>query len=123
MAPIKMTRPFSKCGRRKSCFGLSKRWISSSKRMTVPLILASSMTICNSFFVSVAAFNVRKAYFVVPAMALAILVFPIPGGPYKIIEESCLAAIIRAIIFPGATKCCCPTTSSKQVGLIRNANG
>ena len=25
VAPIKMTRPFSKCGRRKSCFGLSNR--------------------------------------------------------------------------------------------------
>ena len=34
-----------------------------------------------SFLLSTVALKVRKAYLVVPAMAEAILVLPIPGGP------------------------------------------
>ena len=34
--------------------------------------------------VHVAAFSMRNAYLVEPAIALAILVLPVPGGPYKI---------------------------------------
>ena len=106
VAPIRIIRPFSRCGRRKSCFTLSNRWISSSSKITVPLILASSATICKSFFVSVAAFSFRKAYLVEPAIALAMLVLPVPGGPYRIIEESIFALTMREMILPGPTRCC-----------------
>ena len=49
--------------------------------MTVPLIFASNATCSSSFLESVAAFKMRKAYFVEPAIALAMLVLPVPGGP------------------------------------------
>ena len=87
--------------------------------MTVPLILASSATTCKSFLESVAALSMRKANLVEPAIALAILVLPVPGGPYKIMEDSILASTIRRIIFPSPTKCSCPTTSSIVRGRIR----
>ena len=73
--------------------------------MTLPDIFASSATICKSFFVSVAAFSCLKATFVLPLIALAILVFPVPGGPYKIMDDNCLATTMRLMIFPGETRC------------------
>ena len=91
--------------------------------MTVPLILASATTCSRAFLESVAAFNFRKAYLVEPAIALAILVFPVPGGPYKIIDDNNLALTIRRMIFPGPTSSCCPTTSSRLRGRIRYAKG
>ena len=81
VAPIMMTRPLSSKGRRKSCLVLSRRWISSKSRTKPPENLASSAISWRRFLLSTVALKVRKAYLVVPAIAEAILVFPIPGGP------------------------------------------
>ncbi len=45
-----------------------------------------------SFLLSTVALKVRKAYLVVPAMAEAILVLPIPGGQVlkKVVWVSCV---------------------------------
>ena len=81
VAPIMMTRPLSSNGKRKSCLVLSRRWISSKSRTRPPENLASSAISWRRFLLSTVALKVRKAYLVVPAIAEAILVFPIPGGP------------------------------------------
>ena len=123
VAPIKVIKPDSKWGSRKSCFVLSNRWISSSNKTIPPENLASSTTACKSFLLSVAAFNFLKAYLVDPAMAEAIDVFPIPGGPYKIMDDNCMAFTIREMILPSPTRCCWPTTSSIDRGRMRKAKG
>ena len=110
VAPIMMTRPLSSKGRRKSCLVLSKRWISSKSRTRPPENLASSAISCRRFLLSIVALKVRKAYLVVPAMAEAILVLPIPGGPKRIMDERRLASTMRRMIFPGPTRCSCPMT-------------
>ena len=81
VAPIMMTSPLSKRGKRKSCLVLSRRWISSNSSTRPPENLASSAISWRRFLLSTVALKVRKAYLVVPAMAEAILVLPIPGGP------------------------------------------
>ena len=81
VAPIMIILPFSNNGNKKSCLALSKRWISSRSRTKPPENLASSAISCSRFLLSTVALKVLKANFVVPAMALAIEVFPIPGGP------------------------------------------
>ena len=57
------------------------------------------------------AFSFRKAILVEPAIAVAIDVFPIPGGPYKIMDDKCFAWTILPIILSSATRCCWPASS------------
>ena len=57
------------------------------------------------------------------ANSRARVVFPVPGGPQKIIECGipCLSACHKG--FPGANKCVWPTKASKVVGRRRAAKG
>jgi hypothetical protein len=61
--------------------------------------------------------------FVAPAMTWAKVVFPVPGGPKRISEDTRSASIARRRSFPFPRMCCWPTYSSSVVGRIRVANG
>ena len=65
----------------------------------------------------------RKAYLEEPAIAEAMDVLPMPGGPYKIMELRRFAATMRQMILPSPTRCCWPTISSIFVGRMRYASG
>ena len=51
------------------------------------------------------------------------VVFPVPGGPYKIMDGILpySIAIRRILLLP--VKCICPTNSSRDEGRIRSASG
>lgn len=95
VAPIMIIMPFSKYGRRKSCLPLSSRCTSSRIKITCPDIFASAAMASISFLLLMTAFSFRKAMLVLPAIAVAIDVLPMPGAPYRIIDERCLACTIR----------------------------
>ncbi len=57
------------------------------------------------------------------AMIFASVVFPVPGGPQKIIEVGSSLSIATRSGFPGANKCSCPTNSSNVRGRILSASG
>ena len=53
------------------------------------------------------------------AMISASVVFPVPGGPKRMIEEMRSASIARRSNFPGPRMCCWPAYSSSVRGRIR----
>ena len=63
------------------------------------------------------------AIVVVLIIALAIEVFPIPGLPYKIIENNFLFLTRLYNILSSPTKCFCPITSFNELGASFNARG
>ena len=117
-----MMRPFSKRGRRRSCLSLFSLWISSIIR-TIPLYsLASSTTISKSFLLFITAFRHRYLQPSSFTKQRAMVVFPIPGLPYKIIENSLLFLTRLFSIFPSPTRCFWPTTSFNFWGFIANGS-
>src|SRR5687768_17235865 len=56
-------------------------------------------------------------------MRRPIVVFPEPGGPQNTIELMAPFSIESLSGFPGAMRCCCPTTSSRSLGRMRAASG
>ena len=98
VAPISMTVPSSTYGKSASCCALLKRCISSiNKIVRFPLMAMVSFAFSTmsviSFLPAVVAFICRNSPAVVFAITWASVVFPVPGGPYKIMEES-LSAVI-----------------------------
>ena len=51
------------------------------------------------------------------------MVFPLPGGPQKIIEPGTPRSIASRSGLPGASRCSCPTNSSSVRGRMRAASG
>ena len=86
-------------------------------------ILASSTTTSKSFLVFIVAFKKRYLTPKSFTIAFAIEVLPIPGGPYKIIENIFLFSIKFLNTLPLPNKCFCPITSSIELGASFNANG
>ena len=76
---------------RRPCWALLNLWISSTKsRVLLPalrLISAASITERISLIPLVTALKLINSALVRPAMILARVVFPTPGGPQKIMEE------------------------------------
>ena len=58
-----------------------------------------------------------------PATIRAIVVFPTPGGPWRISEGVRPSSIARRNADPGPSTCCCPTSSSSVVGRTRCGRG
>ena len=84
---------------------------------------AASMVARTSFTPAVTADMDAKCRSVWEAMTLASVVFPVPGGPHKMVDDSRSASISARSGAPGPTRCDCPTMSSKALGRIRAANG
>lgn len=57
------------------------------------------------------------------AMARTSEVFPVPGGPQKMMDERVLLSIKLRSIQPGLSKWSWPTTRSTEAGRIRSARG
>ena len=119
--PATISKPFSIYDNKSSCRALFNRWI-SSMIINKPLdSLASSIIIFISFLFPVEALKKRQGILRSLAKAFAIVVFPQPGFPYKIIENGCFFSTIFVKIESLPTKCCWPITSLKFWGRIRFA--
>ena len=60
---------------------------------------------------------------VIRAITSVRLVFPVPGGPERMIELNRSASIARRSSLPGSSRCRCPTYSSSERGRSRAASG
>ena len=127
VAPIRVMLPRSTKGRKASCWALLNRWISSTNRtVRIPmrrLCSAWFMTSLISLIPLVTALKLIKSAWVRPAMMLARVVLPTPGGPQKIMEEIWSFSISCRSILPGPSRCSCPTKCSRDAGLKRLARG
>ena len=128
VAPISVTRPSSTACSTESCCALLKRWISSMKRIVrTPfpprrsraraITARTSSTRAETAEISSNAAPVRSA------TMRAIVVFPVPGGPKRIIDGGRSSSIARRSAEPGASTCCWPTRSSSVDGRSRTASG
>ena len=72
---------------------------------------------------SVTALNGTNTRDVELATRWASVVFPLPGGPQKIIEPGTPRSIASRSGLPGASRCSCPTNSSSVRGRMRAASG
>ena len=121
--PIKVISPDSRCGSSISCLSLLSLCISSIISTIPSYIFASSITTSISFLLLTVALSTLYFSFIDPAIAHAIDVLPIPGLPYKIIENILLLFIKFLIGAFSPTKCFWPITSSIVFGLNLSASG
>ena len=89
VAPIRINSPDSTKGRRASCWALLKRWISSIKRTQLSSCRPLSIVFLSSGSPPKTALKEKKGSSNFLARSLAIVVFPQPGGPQKIILVRC----------------------------------
>ena len=132
VAAMRMTQPFSTPGSRASCWALVKRWISSRKRIVVcpyrsRWVIASCMTSRTSFTPAVMAESSTNRRPEERAMAWARVVFPVPGGPQRMIDTApgeLASGSARATMGdPARSRWRCPATSSSDTGRMRTASG
>ena len=128
VAPIKVSSPASTEGSSASCCARLKR-CTSSRNSTVPLpcspsnLRAPSTVSRTSFTPAETADRPTKDRFVAPAISLAIVVLPVPGGPQRIAELNRSASISARRGRPGPSRRSWPTTSSRDCGRMRAASG
>ena len=91
VAPIRTTVPSSTCGRMTSCWALLNRWISSTNRMVRRSprrrpSSAAAITARISLMPASTALKATNRDFVTAAITRASVVFPVPGGPQRMID-------------------------------------
>ena len=128
VAPMSVTSPSSTACSTESCWPLLKRWISSMKRtVRTPFppsrSFARAMTARTSSTRADTADSSSNAPPVRAATIRAMVVFPVPGGPNRIIDGDRSSSIARRSADPGPSTCCCPTRSSRVDGRSRTASG
>jgi hypothetical protein len=84
---------------------------------------ASTITFLISLIPDITAENSIKLACVICAIIFASVVFPVPGGPQKIIEVASSFSIASRSGLPGPSRCSCPTNSSSVRGRILSASG
>ena len=107
VAPISVTRPSSTACSTESCCALLKRWISSMKRIVrrpfpPSRSRARAITARTSSTRAETAESSSNAAPVRSATIRAIVVFPVPGGPKRIIEGGRSSSIASRSAEPGA---------------------
>ena len=110
VAPMRVTSPSSTNGSTTSCWALLKRWISSMNRTVRSPVArrssrASSMTRRRSATPADTAESPTNRAFARRAAIAARVVFPVPGGPQRIIDGSCPASIALRSTRPSPTRC------------------
>jgi hypothetical protein len=127
VAPTSTTSPSSTAGSSASCWALLKRWISSRKKMVWrPLRRRSrarsitSRTCWRPASTAESSSNAASAY---SANIRASVVFPVPGGPYRIIECGSPDWIAVRSALELLSRCVWPTNCSSVRGRIRAASG
>ena len=128
VAPIRVSSPSSTDGSRASCCARLKRCTSSrNKTVRRPCsprrALAPATVSLTSFTPAETADRPTNARLVAPAMRRAKVVLPVPGGPQSTAELSRSASMSARRGRPGASRCSCPTISSRLCGRIRAASG
>ena len=127
VAPIKIIKPDSTCGRKASCWALLNRWISSTnstvRTLRFQLVLARSTTASISFLPAVTADSSTKSAAYSCARMRAKVVLPVPGGPQKIRLTGSAFFTISVRILPSPIISSCPITSSRLCGRMRSARG
>ena len=128
VAPISTMVPSSTCGSSASCCALLKRWISSTSRIVrVPFsrsAFASAIVLRMSATPASTALSVAKCDCVELAMMVASVVFPVPGGPHRMMEENSRSlSMARRKRLPGPTIWDCPRYSSSVRARMRVARG
>ena len=110
VAPIRVMSPRSTAPKSESCCALLKRCISSIKSMGLPLVRnngllrARSITSRTSLTPAETALRVLNGSSSLFATICARVVFPVPGGPHRINDDSLPESIIRRSTAPGPTK-------------------
>ena len=84
---------------------------------------AASITARTSLTPADSADNASKRRPVTCDTSRASVVFPVPGGPYRITDAAAPPSTNLRSGLPGASKWSCPTTSSSVIGRIRTASG
>src|SRR5665213_1489075 len=127
VAPISVIVPCSTCGRNASCCARLNRWISSTNRMVGrPSCNRSSAspTISRTRGTpSVTAEKGTNSESVYCAISRPRVVFPVPGGPQKIIDPTFPCSIALRKGLPAPSSCSCPMNSASESGRIRAASG
>ena len=111
VAPMSVTSPSSTAWRTESCCALLKRWISSMKRIVLSSLpprrsRARAITARTSSTRADTAEISSKAAPVRSATMRAIVVFPVPGGPKRIIDGERSSSMARRNAEPGPSTCC-----------------
>jgi len=93
VAPTSVTVPASTCGKSASCWDLLKRWISSMKSSVrsprkFRRCAASATASRTSFTPAITADSATKPALISAAKIRPSVVFPVPGGPHRISDES-----------------------------------
>src|SRR6188472_1951967 len=128
VAPINVTSPSSTACNTESCWRLSKRWISSMKRIVrMPLPPSRSRARARTARTSSSRADTADSSSSTAddnsATIRAIVVFPTPGGPWRIIDGARPSSIARRSTVPGPRTCSCPMSSSSERGRTRCGSG
>jgi len=127
VAAISVTRRFSTAGSSTSCWALLKRCTSSTNstvgRPWASSRLAVSSWARTSLTPAVTAESSTKRRLVCLETTAAMVVLPTPGGPHRKTDIAPLPCASRRSGEPGASRCSCPTISSRFCGRIRTASG
>ena len=127
VAPIKVSKPDSTCGKKASCCDLLNRCTSSTNRMVCRpcafQICACSTTSRISFTPDKTAESATNWASKECATSRASVVLPTPGGPQKIMECMRRWANATASGWPSPSRCFCPMTSDRFCGRRRSASG
>lgn len=127
VAATSSTTRFSTAASRASCCVLENRCTSSMNNTVCwPCTAARravSMTARTSLTPAVSAESASKRLPVACEMSDASVVFPVPGGPYRITDAAPEPSTSLRSGDPACSRCDCPTTSSRPAGRIRTARG
>ena len=133
VAATKVTRRFSTAGSRMSCSSREYRWISSmNSTVSSPRRFnrsAADSELRSSSTRALTADSSMKRRCDSSAIRCAIVVLPVPGGPYSraapgtTTDCEVVGEAIRRNGAPGASTWSWPMTSSSRLGRIRSANG
>ena len=128
VAPIRIIIHCSTAPSNESCWDLLNLCISSMNKTGLGwskncCFFAFSIVSRTSLTPELIALRLKKGLFCWLAIILARVVFPTPGGPHRMNEASFPDSIIFRRTLPSATRCSCPTKSSRFMGLIRSARG
>ena len=112
VAPMNITVPFSISGRKASCCVLLKRWTSSTKSTVErPRSRLNSASFAASLMSAMPAVTAEMTIDLALTRAVRIfarVVFPVPGGPQRIIEETWPLSAMRLSGMPSPVRCSCP---------------
>ena len=129
VAPMKVNKPLSTCGKKASCWLLLKRCTSSTNTMVAcgarPSCAAWARSTASrmSFTPPSTALMVMNCASNACAISRAMVVLPVPGGPQRMQLCGCPDSNASRSGMPSPSRCCCPTTCARVRGRRRSGKG